>query len=81
MLLEKTYEISCIFEKTSYLCNQEKKVFAGCPDAPACSLKKITASSDGMSLSELFFYVQSKTAKDAKHLGLTSFDFLPSNDG
>ena len=27
------------------------------------------------------FYVQSKTAKDAKHLGLTSFDFLPSNDG
>lgn len=27
------------------------------------------------------FYVQSKTTKDAKHLGLTSFDFLPSNDG
>lgn len=67
--------------KTSYLRNQEKKVFAGSPDAPASTLKKIAASSDGMPLSELFFYVQSKTAKDAKHLDLTSFDFLPSNDG
>ena len=38
--------------KTSYLCNQEKKVFAGCPDAPASTLKKITASSDGMPLPE-----------------------------
>ena len=67
--------------KTSYLRNQEKKVFAGCPDAPASTLKKITASSDGMPLPEFVFYVQSKTTKDAKHLDLTSFDFLPSNDG
>ena len=67
--------------KTSYLCNQEKKVFAGSPDAPASTLKKIAASSDGMPLPEFVFYVQSKTTKDAKHLGLTSFDYLPSNDG
>ena len=67
--------------KTSYLRNQEKKVFVGSPDAPASTLKKIAASSDGMPLPEFVFYVQSKTTKDAKHLDLTSFDFLPSNDG
>lgn len=44
--------------KTSYLRNQEKKVFAGSPDAPASTLKKIAASSDGMPLPEFVFYVQ-----------------------
>ena len=57
------------------------RLFAGSPDAPASTLKKIAASSDGMPLPEFVVYVQSKTTKDAKHLGLTSFDFLPSNDG
>lgn len=66
MLLEKTYEIACIFEKTSYLCHQEKKVFAGSPDAPASTLKKITASSDGMPLSELFFLCPIKNSKGRK---------------
>ena len=67
--------------KTSYLRKQEKKVFAGRTDVPGSTLKKITASSDGPPLPEVVFYVQPKTTKDAKHLGLTSFDFLPSNDG
>ena len=34
-------------------------MFAGGPDAPASTIKKITASSDGMHLSELTFFVTS----------------------
>ena len=52
--------------KTSYLCNQEKKVFAGCPDAPASTLKKITASSDGMPLPEFVFLCPIKNNKGRK---------------
>ena len=44
-------------ENSPYLCSQERIVFARCPDALASTLKKITASSDGMPLSELVFCI------------------------
>ena len=81
MLLEKTYEISCIFEKNFLPLQPRKESVCRMPRCACQHSKKITASSDGMPLPEFVFYVQSKTTKDAKHLGLTSFDFLPSNDG
>ena len=46
--------------KTSYLRNQEKKVFAGSPDAPASTLKKTAASSDGMPVPEFVFMSNQK---------------------
>ena len=75
----------CSLEGDGLACGFSHTVFGISPN-PIGGVKLQVAESyllgsDGMPLPEFVFYVQSKTTKDAKHLDLTSFDFLPSNDG
>ena len=81
MLLEKTYEISCIFEKNFLPLQPRKESVCRMPRCACQHSKKDNSEFRWHAFAGIRFYVQSKTTKDAKHLGLTSFDFLPSNDG